>query len=117
MKKTYLCLPMFLLLASAFFSLSSVVNAADVYQLCAQGNKEACFKVKDIQKFYDLKKMLVLWEHLKKIEKFPICDPRFCDPSPEFFDELQIDSVEYREILIDLVDNLDKEIETLDKFN
>ena len=115
--KNYFNLPMLSLLAATFFSVSSVVNAADVHSQCLQGSNKACSKVKEIQQFYELKKMLVLWEYLKKLEKIPFCDPRFCDPSPEFVDELRIGPVEHREILIDLVDNLDKEIETLDKFN
>ena len=150
--KNYLNLPVLLLLAATFFSVSSVANAADVHALCLQGNKNACSIVKDIQQSYEQKKMLVLWEHLKNLEniqyelpiidppvlcdprfcdpplddidgELPIidlpvfCDPRFCDPFPIFIDALPISPIERREILIDLVNNLDKEIESLDKFN
>ncbi|MEE9398561.1 MAG: hypothetical protein V3V31_16300 [Methylococcales bacterium] len=123
-----------LLLIFTFLSLSSIVNATDVHQRCIQGDKEACFNVRDIQRVYELKKMLVLWEHLKKLEKFPDCDPRFCDPvrfdsvveidnsfepnpQPNLLDALRINPDEYREILIDLDNDINKEIESLEKFN
>ena len=112
--KNYLNLPILLLLASTFFSTSSVVNAAEFHTLCAEtkgNNIEACFKVKDIQQYYELKKMLVLWEHLRLEE---LLEPPCCEP-PKFIDELRIDAVGRRKILIDLVESLDKELETQDQ--
>jgi hypothetical protein len=131
MKKIFLST---LLLTFTFFSLASSVNAASIHQECLQGNDNACVKVREIQMFYEFQKIQELSKHLKATpinypdpDRYPdLCDPRngpvpkWCwligEESFDVFDGLRINRNEYKKLLFEIADHVDRRIENLDKF-
>ena len=124
------------------FGFSRVAKAADFHSLCIQGSDEACEQVRDVQRYYNIQKMLVLFEYIdfKNLIEIPFCDPKFCDPpkdlfwqpvdvedlvnpvcdpkicDPIFKGHLLIDPIELRSALIDVIENIDMKLEYEEKF-
>jgi len=125
------------------FGFSRVAKAADFHSLCIQGSDEACEQVRDVQRYYNLQKMLVLFEYIdfENLINIPFCDPRYCDPpkdlfrqpvnikdlilkpkcdprfcDPEFKHQLVVDPLELRSTLIDAIENIDTKLKYQTKF-